>query len=868
MKKQRSMIKFTSIFSLLFFVSTTMWAQYPANGNQGAPPANGQQRTPGNFQGKNFSLGSQQPKTGYGKITGKIVDEESNEPVPFTTVALIDQKTKKPVDGTIADEKGKFEIKSVPEGIYNVTVSFIGYETIERPGLEITDKGNSIDLGTIGFKTKTTQLDEVVVETQRELIEEKVDRIVYNAEKDETTQGGDATDVLRRVPLLSVDLDGNVSLRGSQNIKVLIDNRPSTITAGSIADALKQIPADQIKSVEVITSPSARYDAEGTGGIINIITKKNNLQGASLSINSSAGLRGSNLGLNAGYRKGRTGFTLGGFGRAGYNIKGSFDNEQLLSEVPGGLQTLTTQSASSTNNMLHGRYNLGWDYEFNKYNWISASVKFGLFNFNGEQDNRLTRTFQDNNLLNSSLQDVNFANLSNTVDISLNYIKTYEKERKELSILSLYSQNNRTNNFENINLETSSESIVDRFKNENDSYNKEMTLQVDYVSPINDKQSLEMGGKNIMRLVTSDYQYYYGDGADGPYVSVPNANLTNVFDYQQNVSAGYLSYTVDFLEKYSAKVGGRYEYTSIAANFQNEDELDIPSYGVFVPSIHLSRKLKQGNMIKASYNRRIQRPSLRFLNPNIQAANPKDITQGNPNLDPEYTDNFELSYSTFKKGTSLNFSAFMRNTNGSIQPVREVLGQDTVFTTYRNIGEEDAYGLSIFANVNISKKLMVNGGIDTYYSVLNNNVDDPIYNASNEGFVVSGRLFGSYNVTPQWAVQFFGFMRGRRVELQGYRSGFYIYSLSVNRKFKDDRGSIGIGAENFFTNQVKMKSEIISPLVIQHSTNVMHNMNFKINFSYRIGKMDVNPTQRRRKKSIENNDLKEGENNNQIQMIN
>ncbi|WP_258097091.1 TonB-dependent receptor domain-containing protein [Marinoscillum pacificum] len=799
---------------------------------------------------------SQQPEVGYGKISGQILDPE-NEPVPFATIALIDEKDGSTKDGTIADESGKFTIKSIPEGSYKVSISFIGFDKVDKGPYSFSGKGDSYDLGKVKMESVSQELDEVVVEGQRELMEEKVDRIIYNAEQDKTTTGGDASDVLRRVPLLSVDLDGNVSMRGSSNITVLIDNRPSTISASSIADALKQIPADQIKSVEVITSPSARYDAEGTGGIINIITKKNNLQGTSVSVNSSAGLRGSNLGVNASYRKGRAGFTLGGFGRAGYNIKGDFDNEQTLFDSEGNIQSITNQSASTLTDMLMGRYNLGFDYELNKYNWINASVKFGLFNFNNTQDDRITRTTDGSGeLLSSNLQDMSTANLSNTVDVSLNYIKTFETKGKEFSVLSLYSQNSRVNDFENISKDENSDDVLYRIKNNNDSYNREFTVQADYVNPIGEKQIVEFGAKNIMREVTSDFTYFTAQGTDA-YQAATGDRLSNVFDYNQNVTAGYVSYTVEFLKGYSLKAGGRYEYTTISANFEDEVSLELPSYGVLVPSVNISKKLGMGNTVKAAYNRRIQRPSLRFLNPNVDASNPNNISQGNPNLDPEYTDNFEVSYSTFKKGTSLNFSAFMRNTRGSIQQVREVIGQDTISSTYQNIGEEDAYGLSVFANIKIGKKFMVNGGVDGYYSVMNNNVDDPLYNASNSGFVLSGRIFGSYKLTDNWAFQFFSFFRGNQVQLQGNQTGFYIYSLSLNRSFNDDRGSIGIGAENFIGGKMKRTSEISSAYIDQYNTNVMYNMNFKINFSYRFGKLSVGQP-RKRGKNVDNNDLKDG----------
>src|SRR5690606_8758242 len=222
-----------------------VYAQFPAGG----PPPGG--------LGRGEAAQAGYKANGYGKISGTVVDGETQQGVAYVTVALLDPETMKPLDGTVGNEKGEFSIKNIPAGTYTVSVSFLGYEKVEKTGVKITDKGNNVDFGTLTLTPETKQLDEVVVQSQRALIVEKVDRTIYNAENDQTTKGGDATDVLRRVPMLSVDLDGNVSLRGSQNIRVLIDNRPSTIAATSVADALKQIPADQIKSVEVITSPSA-----------------------------------------------------------------------------------------------------------------------------------------------------------------------------------------------------------------------------------------------------------------------------------------------------------------------------------------------------------------------------------------------------------------------------------------------------------------------------------------------------------------------------------------------------------------------------------------------------------------------------------
>lgn len=803
---------------------------------------------------------SQNPATdtqkGSGKISGIVMDGETNKPVEFANVALVDPQTGKPVDGTVCDDQGKFMLNKVVEGTYTISISFIGYETNTIAGITV-DKKSDINLGTIKLMSSAKVLNEVVVQGQRQLIEEKVDRTVYNAENDRTTAGGDATDVLKRVPMLSVDMDGNVSMRGNQNITVLINNKPSTITAGSVADALKQIPADQIKTVEVITSPSAKYDAEGSAGIINIVTKKNTLQGATLNVDAGVGLRGSNLGLNGSYRNGKMGFNLGGFGRAGYNIKGTFDNDQYTNGQ------LNTQTADTRSNNLFGRYTLGWDYDINKNNYMSASVQYGVRNMNSNQNNLLRQTIDtsNGNILFEENRDTETIDESGNIDINLDFTHTYEKPQRELSFSTRYSRNNRNNNFLNTIYDTNS-AIDSLIKNINNSTNQEITAQFDYQTPVSTNQMLEFGGKNIMRIVTSDYKYFGANGSNGDYIPVTGAAASNLFNYDQNVTAGYLSYTYTTKSALSVKAGARYEYTTIHADFANDLEdaedlnTDIPSYGVLVPSVNLSKKLKNGNTVKLAYNRRIQRPSIQFLNPNINAANPLNITVGNPGLDPEYTNNYELGYSTFIKGTSLNFAAFMRNTTGSIQSVRTTKG-DTIVTYYQNIGEENAYGLNFFANVNIGSKFSLNGGADVFYAVMDNNLQDQ-YAASNQGWVASGRLFGNYNLGSGWGLQFFGMYRGNRVQLQGSQGGFGYYSLGIKKEFNNKKGSIGFAAENFLTESIKIRNEVETPTISQKSVNEMYNMSFRINVSYRIGKMSFDGQRPRRKKSVNNDDMKDG----------
>jgi len=787
-----------------------------------------------------------------GRLTGTVTTSRTGQAIAYASVAVLTEAGT-PITGSVCGEDGQFVLPGLAPGTYTLRVSFLGYQDLTRSGIVVPADGGTVALGALPLLPAAQQLGEVVVTARKPLIEEKVDRTVYNAEQDQTTRGGDATDVLKRVPLLSVDLDGNVSVRGSQNIKVLINNKPSTITANSIADGLRQIPADQIKAVEVITSPSAKYDAEGSGGIINIVTKTNTLRGGQLSLDGSGGTRSGTLNLNGGYRTGKMGFALGGFGRAGYNTPGRFDNDQVTTNPATGQQTRTTQAAATRQNQLFGRYTLGWDYDLNPHHSLAASLAYGTRNATTYQDALATGTtpLARGNTA-TSVGNGKTTDESGTVDASLSYTHTYERAQRELSVLALFSRNDRTYHFNNDTYAASDVTATGIAGNDNPSANQEVTAQVDYQTPTGNNQLLEAGVKEITRTVRSDYRYYG---------QLARTQADNSFRYDQNVASAYLAYTVALSKNFTLKPGVRYEYTGITADYGSGPVGDIPNYGILVPSVSLLHKLPNGNALRLAYNRRIQRPSLQFLNPNLQAANPLIQTQGNPLLRPEYTNNYELGYSTLLKQANLNFSAFARTTSSSIQSVRTPLGDvnypGAVLITYENIGQESAYGGSVFASLDVGSKFSLNSGVDTYYAVLRNNVADPTYAARNAGLVVSGRLYGSYALPKGWGLQVFGFYRGQQVQLQGSQSSFAVYSFSLKHDLAQKKGSLGLGAENFFSPSNTTRSEITSPLLTQHSATVQHLTSFKVYFSYRIGKLTAEP---RAHKGVQNNDLKVDEN--------
>lgn len=796
----------------------------------------------------NYSF-AQAPAQGNSKISGIVLDSAAAKGVEFASIALFNAADNKAVDGTTADESGKFALAKVAPGSYKLMISFIGYKD-QAMSVKV-EKGKDVELGSIRLASSVQNLQEVTITGEKSLVEEKVDRLVFNAEKDITSKGGDASDLLRKVPMLSVDLDGNVSLRGSSNIRVLINNKPSTIIASNVADALKQIPADMIKSVEVITSPSAKYDAEGSGGIINIITKKNNLQGLTLNIDSGVGNRGSNLGLNGSYRKGKMGFTLGGFGRAFYNKATSVLDQTTYS---GGSSFLTNQSSTAKDRGLFGQYSLGWDYDLGKNQALSAGLRYGTRNFIQKQD--LTINQYENSILNnSSLRKVDRKDLSGTVDFNIDYIRTF-KPQQEWSISTLYSRTGLTNNF-NTDILNESGSVASKLKNENKNENSELTLQTDYQTPLGKNQLLEFGAKGIFRTVNSDFKYFTA-GESGDFV-MSTANPSGALNYKQNVAAGYLSYTLSTKNKYTFKLGTRYEYTGITADMGENKPIDIPAYGNLVPSINVSKALSGSTTLKAAYNRRIQRPGIQQLNPNVNLSNPQSISTGNPALSPELTDNFELALSTNIKKTYINASVFARQTNNSITQVRMAVDtlQGAIVTTYENIGKQKAYGANIFANVYLTPKWTLNGSIDILHSYLEGQttaLDGTSTGVSNSGFNYGGRLMSQISLQNGWGVQAFGFYRGKEIQLQGTRTGFYLYSLGFKKDFASKKGSIGFAAENFLTKGVRFTSDLTSPQFVQTGATQLYNRNFKVTFSYSIGKMSFNAP-KKKTKSVNNTDV-------------
>lgn len=784
-----------------------------------------------------------------GKITGILIDTTTNIPVEFATVVVVNPKNNNQLDGGITDEKGVFKLPEVKLGTYELHFSFLGYQAKVIKGVELTPTNPDFDAGQIFMTPEGLTLAEVEVRGEAAIVENRIDKLVYNADKDVTAMGGDAANVLQKVPLLSVDSEGNVSLRGSSNVQILINGKPSTIFSSNPADALRTIPADQIKTVEVITTPTAKFDGEGSGGIINIITKKKNVEGFTGSINGTIGNRSNRGSVNLNYARGRFGLNFSGSGW--FNPNRPSYNDFLRIDQIGGQERILAQRGEGDSEFYGPRATLGLYYDINAYNNITSSVGFRGFGRNSFTDTEATFNDPINNLFQEYIRNSTSKSLSSGLDWNTDYRRTFKKPNQELRFgfqfdVDFSTSENRFDQSGN------DESLLIRNINENVGTNTETTGQVDYTHPFSKALTMETGAKAILRHIESDFSAENFDFDDE--VFRINPLQSDVFFYDQNVYAAYLSFNLKLGEKYGIVVGSRYEQTDIAGDFDFQETTFTNSYGNLLPSIIFSRTLNEFSNIKIAYNQRIRRPGLRFVNPYVDLSDPRSIEFGNPELLPEVTHQTELTYGTYVKGIVINASLFYRNTQDNVESFVEVDEEGVSISTYRNIGKTEAFGASLFSSVNIKERLTLRSSVsaNTYQaeSVVNGVA------LSRSSFLWNGNINATLSLNKGWKVEVFGFYNSPRQTIQGSRASYRNMSLGVLKEF-GKRFSMGLNISQPFQRDLVFANEFSGPTFRQETEFGVASRSIGININYRFGKLDFKERNRSRR-GERNNDLLDG----------
>jgi len=787
-----------------------------------------------------FYINAQQVEiNAKGKIYGRVIDSTTGKPVEYATISLMvreKDKKDKAVNGSTTDEKGVFKLNNIADGTYILFVYFIGYQTGIKNNIVVTKTNSTLSLGDIKLVNKQTQLKEITVNAQKSLIENKIDKMVYNAEQDITSQGGVATDILKKVPQVSVDVNGNVELQGNANILFLINGKPSTIFGNNLTDVLQSIPASQIQSIEVITSPGAKYDAEGTGGIINIILKKSTAQGINGNVSLSAGTRLENGSINLNARKGNFGVNAF-FSSNGQLTSTTLNNMNRVSQDTVAKQTsVLNQNGTSDFSRIGYQTGINLDWGITTKDDFTASFSynsFGTTNNGTTNQQSLISDVSGNTLsnINSVINSTGNFHLQ-SFDWSLNYKKTFSKEEQELDILYNASYGNNYSYY----------SVLNSSYANNPGNDRQTNIAINYTHPVNKSVIIETGAKTVLREITSQSDVYLLNPDSNKYYQ--NTLQSNAIDYSRNIYAYYISATFRF-KYFDVKAGCRDEYTDTKANFSNVGNVSINPYNSIVPSFVISHTFKGNQTLKLSYTHRIQRPDYRDLNPFINASDPKNMTTGNPNLGPEVADNIEIGYNKyFEKGTNINIALFSRASNYDIQPyttyystftLGDSVYKNVALTMRENIGLESNYGLNIYVSVPATNKLNLRTNISGYERIIINTIV-PGNNIS--GFNYRINLNVSYEITKTFFAEVFGNFNSPRVSIQGTMPSFTTYNFAIRKFFFNKKGSIAFTATNPFNEYVYQKTETIGQNFTLVSVRNFPYQSFGINITYKFGKLE------------------------------
>ncbi len=785
-----------------------------------------------------------------GKITGKVLDADTKKPVDYATISIYKQGVSSPFNGSVTDPNGNFKIENINPGDYTITVDFIGYKQQKLLHVIVGGSaGNSVSIGTIYLSPSQNQLKEVSITANAPSVENKVDKLVYNPANDLTAQGGTATDILKKVPMVSVDLDGNVDLMGNSNIRFLINGKPSTIFGASIADALASIPASQIKNIEVITNPGAKYDAEGTGGIINIILKESTIQGVNGNINLTAGTRLENGSLNLTARKGNIGVNafFNGRGQLASTTINSSDNHSTSSFE--NTATHLTQYGKSTFSRSGYQSGISFNWDVSKKDQITLSFNFN--HFGNQNDGSVNQeqvqehvivynnffeaipSFTDTTSINNS--NSKFSN--NTADLSLSYKKTFAKKDQELDILLDYSNGNSTNNYSQLqNFTNVIQTPIGSIGN-NPGTDKEAEFSIDYTQPFTDNFIIETGTKlGVENLNNSVVTQTLVNS-----VFTANPSQSYSFNYKRNIFAYYLSTSFSVFHNFiNGKAGLRYEFTSSTTDYPNTL---LPSYGIFAPSYVLSHKFDKTQSIKFSYSYRLQRPEYRELNPFYNISDPHNISTGDPNLKPELGHNYELGYNhSFDKGANIYVAVFYRyNTNdlqSIITPFDTLRIGNTVYTNgylnkSANIGQEVDEGVNLYGSLPVGGKLSFRSNM-FFADRITTNPGSPQVS----GFIYRINLNTAYEFTKDLAAEFFINYRSSQRTIQGTNPAFYFYDIAVRKQFMNKKLSLGLTATNLFNKYINFNSTASGPNFYQTSLRQVPRQSFGINLNYKFGKLE------------------------------
>ena len=775
-----------------------------------------------------------------GNISGKIIDSKTGEALEYANISLTNTRWDKIIEGTITDSKGRFYMNKIRSGKYQISVSYIGYD-IQNVDFELTKKKPDIKLEDILLSINSEMLSEVTIKEQKPIFETKIDKIVYNAEHDMNEGLIDATDVLRKAPLLTVDLDGEVSLRGSKNIKFLVNGKASSFFTSDIATALQMIPADEIKSVEIITSPGAKYDGEGSAGIVNIITKRKVIDGYKSTLASAFGTRMNRQNANLSLGKGRFGLSARGGGHWSWPRVGSANSKREDWDLsnPEDINTLI-DSSNTFSRWIGYRGSVNMFYDVNAYTSIMSDIRIsGRSSFS----NDATTYHYSGDTTYSYNSYIEMSGKKTNIEWSTDYIKTFaDNEEQELSMSFQIGGSLGDDDIDNYKNNTI------QYSTDNDEKELEYTLQLDYTHPFLEENKLEVGAK----LINRNREIVSTTSSDLSVFRSPH----DIFNYNQQVLSTYISTDWNLENDIGIKAGIRYEHTTINGDWESGKELAIEHpYDNILPSLTIAKEFSQTESLKLSYNKRISRPGIKHVNPNTLRTNNFSITEGNPNLSPASTHQVEMGYNNFGKKYQGSYYLFAKHTIDIIESYTRILNEIST-TVFENIGSSTTYGVSYFGSLRFDK-LNIRSGFNLYQYTGSGKIDDEDVSLTSN-LLYSYNFGGTYDLGKKWKVEGWGFFRSPSQTIQGTSTSFSMMSFGVKKDFKNKRGSLGMHIVEPFNKYKVFTTDINGENFTLHSERNLAFRSIGISFKYTFGKLNFKASSKQ--SNIKNDDVSEGEN--------
>ena len=775
-----------------------------------------------------LALVTQSIAQGNIEVKGKIVDENSMKGLDYSSVSLFTEGEAKLLNGTITDGEGNFVLKVKP-GTYVLKIQYISYFDQTRI-LEASENQESIDLGQIKLTMNTKELDEVIISGKKDEFEFSLDKRAFNVAENVSNMGKSAADILDNIPSVQVDIEGNVSLRGNDNVNILVDGKPSGLAGISNPDALRQLQGNMIERIEVITNPSARYDAEGTAGIINIILKKEARKGVNGAFNVDVGYpHNYNGAANLNYRSGKINFFVsGGLRYRRYNGTGYSEQHFTGEEINySTIRDRTHDRGGWSTNLRTGA-----DYYFSESSVLTGAVLIKNSFENNETVLNYYDFNQSNQLVNQELRTDNEAEDEGNYEFSLNYKKDFEGKDHNLTIYTQYRDNGEIEDSD-IFHEYLTDNTDTTQHVRNDEGEKNLMFQVDYVHPFGEHSKFEIGGRANFRRIINDYLVEQLEGDE--FVQLPQ--FSSDFEYDEDINALYAIYG-NKIGNISYQMGLRMEATDITTRLINTGETNSKNYTNFFPSAHLTYTIVKGRDIQASYSRRLRRPWFRLLNPFSSFSDNRNIRTGNPDLDPEYTNAYEIGYLNNWETASVYGGVYYNATTDVIRRISrlEQTPTDTLIISQPyNLASRDSYGIEFTVSKEFGQWLKTNGSFNFFRSITEGEVQlgDENTSLSADARSWSARVNSVFTLPNKVDIQLNFNYRGPQNTTQGRRLAFYTVDLGATKDVLNGKGTVTASVQDLF-NTRKWRNERSTEDFTEESEFQWRSRQFMLSFIYRL----------------------------------